>query len=158
MDSLTMLTQAVFHHQSCQLRGDGAPQHTAPHSPAGPLSLQNDVEQFYIRNGYLLPSFHRSYWIGYQTSTPGVKPPNFTTVDMTLDRSRYRQYRWGTYFENGKASAEPNNIMNPEFCVVANFSMTFGSPPAWGWADQSCGQRFPFMCRNYSEWHDLATR
>ena len=64
--------------------------------------------------------------------------------------------RWGTYFENAKAYPEPNNINNPEFCAVANFSQTFGTPTAWGWADSTCSNRFPFMCRNYSE--SLAVR
>ena len=83
---------------------------------------------------------------------PGLKPPSFSTVDATLDPLRYRLYRWGTYFENGKASPEPNNLLNPEFCAVANFSMSFGTPAAWGWADSACQLRFPFMCRNYSGW------
>jgi hypothetical protein len=112
---------------------------------------QADVEKHFISNGYLLPAYHRSYWIGYRTKTPGLKLHAFGTVDATLNPARYRLYRWGTYFENGKASPEPNNLMNPEFCATANFSMTFGTPAAWGWADTSCGLRFPFMCRNYSE-------
>jgi hypothetical protein len=46
--------------------------------------------------------------------------------------------------------AEPNNLIEPEQCAVANFSQTVNK--AWGYADANCGQKFVFMCRNISEW------
>ena len=29
---------------------------------------QSEVEQFYIDKGWLLPSFHKSYWIGLRSA------------------------------------------------------------------------------------------
>ena len=39
---------------------------------AGWLWLQ--VEGFYIKSGYLLPSYHKSYWIGMTTQKTGGRP------------------------------------------------------------------------------------
>jgi hypothetical protein len=32
------------------------------------------VEGYYIKNGYLLPSFHGNYWIGLTTQKTGGRP------------------------------------------------------------------------------------
>ncbi len=49
------------------------------HLPATPPTLlQNDVEQFYIRSGYLLPNYHDFYWLGLSTQR---NPPNFGWTD-----------------------------------------------------------------------------
>lgn len=42
---------------------------------------------------------------------------------------------------------EPNNMVPPELCVVANYTEAYGTPPAWGWADTGCGGRHIFICR-----------
>jgi hypothetical protein len=44
-----------------------------------PLTLQ-----YYIKAGYLFPTFHVFYWFGYQTTT--VKWPNFRWLDPTVSR------------------------------------------------------------------------
>jgi hypothetical protein len=38
------------------------------------LYLQSEVEAHYIGKGYLLPAFHKAYWIGLTTS----EWPSFT--------------------------------------------------------------------------------
>ena len=41
---------------------------------------------------------------------------------------------------------EPNNIYPPEYCVVANYSMTYEE--LWGWADTNCtAAQYPYMCK-----------
>ena len=32
------------------------------------------VESFFIKNGYLIPSFHKNYWIGLTTQKTGGRP------------------------------------------------------------------------------------
>jgi hypothetical protein len=40
---------------------------------------------------------------------------------------------------------EPNNVIAPEFCVVANYSQAFDG--AWGWSDQNCEDRYIAICK-----------
>jgi hypothetical protein len=42
---------------------------------------------------------------------------------------------------------EPNNVVPPEYCVIANYSQTYGRPEAWGWSDTNCLYNFIFICR-----------
>jgi hypothetical protein len=42
---------------------------------------------------------------------------------------------------------EPNNMIPPEFCVVANATQSYGTPSGWGWADTGCSGRHVFICR-----------
>jgi hypothetical protein len=50
--------------------------------------------------------------------------------------------------------AEPDNAEPPESCVVANFTEARPeqSPYRAGWADTSCINSFPAMCRYASEY------
>ena len=60
----------------------------AHHSRAPSLVvLQYDVEQFYIRGGYLLPKFHELYWIGYATLRG--QHPEFSWTDGSA-KTKYR--------------------------------------------------------------------
>jgi hypothetical protein len=53
---------------------------------------------------------------------------------------------WGTLaYEDGSSSLEPNNLSPPEFCAVANFSMSYDA--VWGWADRNCDEHFIYMCK-----------
>jgi hypothetical protein len=55
---------------------------------------------------------------------------------------------WGSYPLDASSSLpEPNNIDNPEFCAVGNYSQRYGAPQVWAFADANCGIRAPFMCR-----------
>jgi hypothetical protein len=40
---------------------------------------------------------------------------------------------------------EPNNLVPPEFCVVANYSQQYDN--LWGWSDQNCDDRHISICR-----------
>jgi hypothetical protein len=59
----------------------------------------------------------------------------------------------GTYREGGLSAAEPNELEDnfPLDCAGANFTQTYGSPKAWGWADTNCNSSRIFMCRKASE-------
>jgi hypothetical protein len=50
---------------------------------------------------------------------------------------------WGTYMGPAGAAQEPNNPAAQ--CAVANHTQEYDN--AWGWADTSCSDRFPIMCR-----------
>jgi hypothetical protein len=125
------------------------------------------VEQWYARQGYLLPSFHRAYWMGYTNpskdgttwvwtdsslttlnGTSGVQP------DSTIsgDDSSYKHWGMLVQVVNGASSSfsEPNNRGGSEFCAAANFSQAYGPgllPAAAGWADGSCSEQHVAMCK-----------
>jgi hypothetical protein len=42
---------------------------------------------------------------------------------------------------------EPNNLLPPELCTVANGSALQGSPAVWGWADVRCIAKRQSLCR-----------
>ena len=98
--------------------------------------------QFYIKGGYLLPKFHMSYWLGFNTTSW----PSFTQIDRTF-RAPYRN--WGTHVSAAGARVEPNNLNDPEWCLATNYSQALKN--AWGYMDTSCNTKYIFMCRNISE-------
>ncbi len=104
------------------------------------LDEQAEVEDFYINNGWLLPTYHQNYWIGLQTNAW----PAFVWDNGAPAPSNETYSHWGI---GSDSIQEPNNTLGNENCVVANFSQTFDTPAAWGWADTQCDQRFSFMCR-----------
>ena len=52
---------------------------------------------------------------------------------------------------NAKPAPEPNNLNDAENCAGGNFTMSFGSPKAAGWADQVCEDAYVFICKLQSE-------
>jgi hypothetical protein len=108
---------------------------------------QYEVELFYLSNGYLIPNYHRSYWMGL-TSTP-ADPTYFTWIDGTPAPGIDRRYaHWGKLRmsdRNAPRIPEPNNIEGNEFCAACNSSMAYG--PSWGWADVACNNTFPAICK-----------
>lgn len=121
------------------------------------LLLQAEVEQFYINKGYLIPTFHKSYWLSLQSSTTTY--PKFVWTDPTV-RTGYLNGgpHWGTYTIAGSAAEpkkEPNAIQPPEYCAVANYTQRYGQPSAWGWSDVNCNRNFIFICRLQSGWHGM---
>lgn len=102
------------------------------------------MENFYIKGGYLLPKFHQAYWLGFNISSNW---PNFTQIDRTFT-TKYRN--WGTYSSPQVNKAEPNNLMEPEWCLATNYSQAVRN--AWGYQDTMCTSKFVAMCRNISEW------
>ena len=113
---------------------------------------QTEMEFAFIASGYLLPSFHKTYWLGL-TSTPDNWPA-FDWIDRNVasPAANGAYSHWGTYSADGFKTPEPNNGMFPENCAVANFSQAHGAPPAWGWADANCGISATVMCRRLREW------
>ena len=55
---------------------------------------------------------------------------------------------------SGPAKKEPNELETnfPLDCAVSNSTQRFGSPAAWGWADEKCSRKHVFMCRNACGW------
>jgi hypothetical protein len=108
---------------------------------------QQRVESYYVSAGFLLPTFHKVYWIGLNSSLGTY--PNFTWVDNRTpgpsNSSKYYSH-WGRF--KPSKEYEPNNLITPpELCGCANVTEAFGSPPTWGWADWNCSAKFPVMCK-----------
>lgn len=98
---------------------------------------------FSAPQGYLIPKYHRSYWLGARASS--VK--SFAWLDPTVLGLNYSSsYKhWG--LDESDSSFEPNNRLGSELCSVGNWSQTYGVPQAWGWSDTKCNMQFPTMCR-----------
>jgi hypothetical protein len=60
------------------------------------LDEQQEVEQYYVSNGYFINSFHKFYWIGYRT----LNWPFFVWVnnDSRSDSAQANYTHWGTYY------------------------------------------------------------
>lgn len=52
------------------------------------------------------------------------------------------------------AHPEPNNLLAPELCAVANASSLQGDPAVWGWADARCITKRISLCRKLGGWQD----
>jgi hypothetical protein len=92
--------------------------------------------QHFTKSGYLFPTFNSFYWIGLRTQAW----PDFMFIDRAEAMEGYMH--WGT-IPNGPN--EPNNINGSEFCAGANYTEYHGG--AWGWSDELCTLRAPFMCK-----------
>jgi hypothetical protein len=102
-----------------------------------------EVEGYFIKQGFLMPAFHKMYWLGgYSTD---AKYPVFSWLDKSPGIYP------GTYQNWGKLDSllEPNNaIAPPEYCMVANWSQAYGNPRRWGWSDVNCNMvHATFICR-----------
>ena len=72
--------------------------------------------------------------------------PRFQWMDGAPSPSNITYSHWGMLVP--QTIQEPNNFnRKPELCAAANASQAYDSPTAWGWADQHCSLRFPFMCK-----------
>jgi hypothetical protein len=56
------------------------------------------------------------------------------------------------------AVPEPNNLVPPEVCVVANASSQQGAPAVWGWADTRCIDKRQSLCRVLGRRHNATHR
>ncbi len=91
------------------------------------------VESHFIQGGYLLPAFHKHYWLGIRAATWGAWKP--------LDQQLATTYlNWHT--------GQPNGLSGPQLCTVANASAngTVG-PAGWGYADVLCSGTYVYICR-----------
>lgn len=102
-----------------------------------------EVESYFIVSGYLMPSYHQMYWLGARSDVQ--RYPNFTWTDRSPGIYQGTYQHWGRM----GSVPEPNNaVFPPEFCVVANWSQSYGNPRRWGWSDVNCDVvRASFMCK-----------
>jgi hypothetical protein len=113
---------------------------------------QAEVEGYFISNGYLMPTYHQIYWMGANVSD-AIYWPDFSWVDPYTPGPVNSSYEhWGR-FQPGQET-EPNFNYNapPELCAVGNYSQAYFNPLAWGWADDNCNNKHPFMCKMLREW------
>jgi hypothetical protein len=112
---------------------------------------QYEVEQAFINAGYLLPSYHLYYWMGYSAKTW----PKFLPLDKTVpfDSPAGNYTYWG-YFNNSAAPVEPDGgVYGRQLCVAANYTEAYSDYStgngslAFGWADNNCSLALPYMCR-----------
>jgi hypothetical protein len=97
----------------------------------------------------MFPAYHKFYWMGlkYNEALSLRGDRVYKWIDQLIDGpSRYKH--WGlTVLEDGNVLQEPNNIAGNEDCGGGNVTQQYGSPVAYAWGDESCSQRFAFMCR-----------
>ncbi len=110
--------------------------------------------------GWLLPTFHKNYWIGLNATTPASRDPAGMVAGV-LTTSSPGHFAWldqsagapgqGAYTHWGRAGGlpEPNNLRGSENCGLANASQTYGA--AWGWSDSNCRISAPFICKSLRE-------
>ena len=113
------------------------------------VTEQQEVEGYYLKQGYLLPTDHDNYWLGLNTSAGTWPKFNWTERTVAAPGSGAYQH-WGRP-EGGVP--EPNNN-RVGLCGVANASLTYTN--AWGWADTVCNMTNVFICRMQREFRALA--
>ena len=75
---------------------------------------QVDVEGFFVSNGYLLPKFHKLYWMGFNALDWGA----WGWIDPTAGSFKSAAYKhWGL--------DEPNNEPPMQLCGAANSSQAY---------------------------------
>ena len=86
--------------------------------------------------GLLLPSPGASYYIGLQAQ----QWPNFTWIDFSPLPTYETYNHWASFM--GEPDGGPDSL-----CAVANSSLAWDYPSAWGWADVACDQQFSYLCK-----------
>lgn len=117
------------------------------------LDEQQEVEEFFIEQGVLLPTFHKRYWLGLEIAEGDNNRlwPWFLWLDGSPDPSTpsnpSSNYAvWGRmYLSDGRIRDEPNNLVRPEFCCVANYTQS--QDGVWAWSDQNCDEEYIFICK-----------
>jgi hypothetical protein len=109
------------------------------------------MEYAFLQTGHLLPSFHKSYWLGLTTASSEAWPL-FTWTDQNVPGPMDHYTHWGTAVVEGWPTPEPNNQDFPELCATGNFAQAYGFPSAWGWGDASCKSKAVVVCRRLREW------
>lgn len=112
---------------------------------------QYEVEELLYQSGYLLPSYHLHYWMGYTAKLW----PKFKPLDKTVpfDSPEGNYTYWG-YFNNSLAPVEPDGgVYGGQNCLAANYTEAYADfgtgngSVAFGWADNNCSLSLPFMCK-----------
>ncbi len=95
--------------------------------------------------GYLIPAYHRAYWMGLEaisrTRWQWLEP---SVPDLAGPGKVYTN--WGV---SPDGRAEPNNRFPPENCGASNMSQLANG--AGGWADANCQVKLPFICKMIRE-------
>ena len=117
----------------------------------GSYQEQAELEGWAVGSGFLLPDFHRFYWLGLNTSGSEAWP-DFRWIDHSAGPGNSSYEHWGRYLPQQEPEPNFNIDAPPETCAGANYSQAYFNPAAWGWADQNCAARFPFMCKMLREW------
>jgi hypothetical protein len=92
---------------------------------------QNEVEAFFTSSSYLLPTFHRQFWMGLIKRDGS----SWSFMDPSIN-TNYTNY---------------NKPSTSNLCGAAFYANRVGSPSAWGWGDNSCASTSVFVCRNTGE-------
>jgi hypothetical protein len=103
------------------------------------LEEQAEVENFYVSNGLLFPSYTPNYWFGAKTTFDLW--PTFYWLQRSIPGPDTRNYM---HWAIGR-DPEPNNLAKNEYCAACNFTSSYQG--AWGWSDASCSLPMPYMCR-----------
>jgi hypothetical protein len=98
---------------------------------------QADVEAYFTAMGYMIPSFHRAYWMGWNAQNWGA----WRWIDPTAGSFSAAAYK---HFDPD----EPSNGPGLKLCGAGNYSQAFDN--AWGWMTASCGAKMPFICKMVS--------
>jgi hypothetical protein len=106
---------------------------------------QAEVENALKQQGGFAALGLKFYWIGYRVYAkwPAFVPIVASNVSITYTH-------WGVMQPQGLR--EPNAFTGLELCAGANGSQVYGG--AWGWSDENCGLKAPFVCR-LREWPGL---
>lgn len=90
-----------------------------------------EVERFFINNGWLIGPYHQSYWMGL--TGEGAAWPQFKYINKdAFDATSYKH--WGIEKTQAGVSLNPNNAGAQ--CVTSDFSLAYGG--GWGWNDVDC--------------------
>jgi hypothetical protein len=111
---------------------------------------QEHVERYFLDMGFLLPGYHRLYWMGLQVpATSSTRWPNFTWVDQNQAIYNLDYQNWGYLLHrSGFKQLEPNNLVPVEMCAGANVTVMMENPGGWagGWADHNCSEAYVSIC------------
>jgi hypothetical protein len=119
------------------------PTHPTPSQPPTPqMHPHPHPPQYFMGAGYLLPTFHKQYYIGLRVA----ERPWFRWTEPYYELSQESYQHWGAE----GSSQEPNNRFPPEDCGAATAAQSFGD--AWGWSDVNCTRRLVFVCKILREW------
>jgi hypothetical protein len=99
---------------------------------------QAEVENALKQQGGFAALGLKFYWIGYRVY---VKWPAFVPIVASNVSITYTH--WGVMQPQGRR--EPNAFTGLELCAGANGTQVYGG--AWGWSDENCGLKAPFVCR-----------
>lgn len=97
--------------------------------------------------GYLLPAYHKQYWIGAYATTW----PVFRYSDPLLGITVSLANNYTNWANDTSGNSYP--LTNGYNCATAQYTLAFDpnqvgtSDGNWGWVDSPCNATFTSMCR-----------